>query len=167
MSHELGRREFLQASVAGGAVYLGLSQLAAAQAASAAPALISPGCRGTKVKVARLCLVGKNKMWPTPTLDVNAERKRYETEFARMKDDFADIDFSVDEIIESAEDVGKLAEKLKGVDGILVIHMSMGTTDSLKPILAVKKPTVLFALPYSGHEWTGLGALRRQPEGAL
>ncbi len=167
MSHELGRREFLQASVAGGAICLGLSQLAAAQAAGAAPALISPGCRGTKVKVARLYLVGTNKLWPTPTLDVNAERKRYETEFARMKDDFADIDFTVDEIIESAADVSKLGDRLKDVEGILVIHTSMGTTDSLKQILAAKKPTVLFALPYSGHEWTGLGALRRQPEGAL
>ncbi|MDM8007411.1 MAG: hypothetical protein QUV05_14830 [Phycisphaerae bacterium] len=167
MSHELGRREFLQASVAGGAICLGLSQFAAAQAAGVAPVLISPGCRGTKVKVARLYLVGTNKLWPTPKLDVNAERKRYEAEFDRMKEDFADIDFAVDEIIESANDVSKLGDRLKEVDGVLVIHVNMGTTDSLKQILAAKRPTVLFALPYSGHEWTGFGALRRAPEGAL
>ncbi|MGQ9651309.1 MAG: hypothetical protein ACUVXJ_14465 [Phycisphaerae bacterium] len=167
MSNELGRREFLQASVAGGAICFGLSQFASAQAAGGAPALVSPGCRGTKVKVARLYLVGTNKLWPTPKLDVNAERKRYEAEFGRMKDDFADIDFTVDEIIEAAADVDKLGDRLQGVDGVLVIHMSMGTSDSLKQILAARKPTVLFALPYSGHEWTGFGALRRQPEGAL
>lgn len=167
MAHELGRREFLQASVATGAICFGLSQFASAQTAAGTPVLVSPGCRGTKVKIARLYLVGTNKLWPTPKLDVNAERKRYEAEFDRMKDDFADIDFAVDEIIESAADVNKLGDRLQGVDGVLVIHMSMGTTDSLKQILAAKKPTVLFALPYSGHEWTGFGALRRQPEGAL
>lgn len=165
MSHELGRRELLQASVAGGMVCFGLSRFAMGQAA--APVLISPGCRGTKVKVARLYLVGGNRMWPTPKLDEKAERKRYEDEFDRMKEDFADIDFAVDEMVQSAADVGKLAEQLKGVDGILAIHVNMGTAESLKAILEVKKPTVLFALPYSGHEWTGLGALRRQPEGAL
>ncbi len=173
MSHELGRREFLQASVAGGMVCFGLgcsqSRFAGGQpaCAGAAPCLISPGCRGTKVKVARLYLVGTNKMWPHPKLDEKAERKRYEAEFERMKEDFADIDFAVDEVVASPEDVRKLAEKLKGVDGVLAIHMNMGATECLKEVLAAKKPTVLFALPYSGHEWTGLGQIRRQPEGAL
>jgi L-arabinose isomerase len=167
MSHELGRREFLQASVAGGVMCFTLSRFASAQAAGAAPALISPGCRGTKVKVARLYLVGTNKMWPTPTLDVSAERKRYEAEFDRMKDDFADVDFVVDEAVQSADDVRKLADKLKGVDGILAIHLNMGMSEELKEILAAKKPTVIFAIPYSGHEWSGFGSLRRQPEGAL
>ncbi len=165
MSHELGRREFLQVSIAGGAFCFGLSRLAAAPGAG--PVLISPGCRGTRVKVARLYLVGSNKLWPTPALDVNAERKRYEAEFARMKDDFADIDFTVDEIIASADEVSRLGERLKDVDGILIIHMNMGTTPSIKAILGAKKPTVLFAAPYSGHEWTEFGALRRSPEGAL
>ena len=99
MSHELGRRELLQASVAGGVMYFGLSRVLAAGAEGATPVLISPGCRGTKVKVARLYLVGANKMWPTPKLDVTAERKRYEAEFDRMKEDFADIDFAVDELV--------------------------------------------------------------------
>ena len=134
---------------------------------AAAPVLISPGCRGTKVKVARLYLVGTNKMWPTPKLDEKAERKRYEAEFDRMKDDFADIDFAVDEVVQSPDDVRKLADKLKGVDGILAIHMNMGMSEVLKEVLAAKKPTVLFAAPYSGHEWVGFGQIRRQPEGAL
>lgn len=173
MSHELGRREFLQASVAGGMICFGLgcshSRFAAVRpaCAGAAPGLISPGCRGTKVKVARLYLVGTNKMWPHPKLDEKAERKRYEAEFDRMKDDFADVEFPVDEVIASPQDVQKVSDRLRGVDGILVIHINMGTADSLKQILAARKPTVLFARPYSGHEWTGLGALRRQPEGAL
>jgi L-fucose isomerase-like protein len=35
----------------------------------------------------------------------------------------------------------------------------------VKEILAAKKPTMLFAAPYSGHEWAGFGALRNQPGG--
>ena len=28
------------------------------------------------------------------------------------------------------------------------------------------QPTVVFAVPYSGHEWAGYGALQREPLGA-
>jgi L-arabinose isomerase len=53
------------------------------------------------------------------------------------------------------------------MDGILVIHLSMGITEMLKEVIACQRPTMLFAAPYSGHEWTAFGALRKQPGGEL
>jgi L-fucose isomerase-like protein len=61
----------------------------------------------------------------------------------------------------------KFEDQLKTADGILAIHLSMGVIDMLQGLLAYQRPTVLFAAPYSGHEWTQFGALRRQPAGAM
>ena len=43
----------------------------------------------------------------------------------------------------------------------------MGIMPVLQETLKNGKPTVLFAAPYSGHEWTGFGNLRKKPAGAL
>jgi hypothetical protein len=57
--------------------------------------------------------------------------------------------------------VAAIAEKLKGADGILVIHLSIGVGAILAPIVAAGRPTVIFAAPYSGHEWAGFGAMQK------
>lgn len=129
--------------------------------------LISPGCRRSKVKVAKLYLGTPKAHWPTPLLDLKAERHRYEKEFAKMKEEFSDVDFSVNELITSPDQVARFADRLKEADGILLIHLSMGIGDILREVLKFQKPTMLFAAPYSGHEWSWFGQLRNQPEGAL
>ncbi|NPV82361.1 MAG: hypothetical protein HPY46_02085, partial [Candidatus Aminicenantes bacterium] len=50
---------------------------------------------------------------------------------------------------------------------ILAIHLTIWITPILEAILKFKKPTVLFAAPYSGHEWTYYGALMKQEKGEL
>ena len=70
-------------------------------------------------------------------------------------------------IVTSAAEVSQIAEQ--GVDGILVIHLSMGTGGILKA-LSVGKPTAVFASPYSGHEWTRSArckSSRSAPDGVL
>jgi hypothetical protein len=131
------------------------------------PGLVSPGCRKSKVKVAKLYMGKPKAHWPTPTMDLATERQRYEAEFARMAKDFADVDFVANELITAEDQVKALKDKLESADGVLVIHLSMGITPMLKAALAAGRPTALFAAPYSGHEWTGFGALRKAPEGAL
>lgn len=167
MAQELTRREFLQATAAGGALCLSGGRLLAAGAYSGKPTLISPGCRGTKVRVGKVYLGQPGGLWPTPKMDINAELRRYEAQFARRKKEFADVEFVGNELITTTDQAKKIKEKLKDVDGILAIHLSMGLGGMLYELLAVGKPTVLFAAPYSGHEWTGFGALRNQKEGAL
>lgn len=166
MDFRLDRRSFLQLSAAGAVLYLGAGCQTARPAPQASmPGLVSPGCRRTKVRIARLYLGVPQAHWPTPTMDIREEVKRYEAEFAKRPKAFADVDFVVNELITTPEQAQQVATRLGDVDGVLAIHLAMGVGGMFAPILAAGKPTVLFAAPYSGHEWVGYGAMMRKPEG--
>ena len=167
MKEQINRRQFIKYAAAGGTIYAGGSSILAFGANHNASGLISPGCRGTKVKVARIYM-GKtnNPYWPQPNLDLKKEIRFYKSEFAKLADELADVDFAIEALVTSPEQASGLKGMLKGVDGILVIHLTMGTGGILQEILKAQKPTVVFAVPYSGHGWTGFGALQKQPLGA-
>jgi len=160
------RREFLQVAAVGSAISLSPSVLAAVPTAGD-QLPISPGCRRSKVRVAKLYLGTQGGHWPTPKLDLKAEVQRYESEFARRSQQLADVDFIASELVTSADRVRSLRDTLQTADGILLIHLSMGIGGMLDEALSLQKPTILFAAPYSGHEWTGFGWMRTQPQGAL
>jgi len=166
MSRQIDRREFLQIT-AGGMVYFAGSSLLAADAWPGSSALVSPGCRRSKVKVARLYMGTKGGHWPTPKLNFQDEMGVYGKEFAKLGKELADVDFVVDELVTTAQQAQQLKGRLQDVDGILAIHMSMGIGGMLNEVLSVGKPTALFALPYSGHEWTSFGGLEKQPGAKL
>jgi hypothetical protein len=165
------RRAFLLRSAAavGGCAFC-LSRnllLAAAPSGLKGSPLISPGCRKSKVRVARLYLGKPAAPWPTPTLDLEQERRGYEASFAEQHDAFADVEFTVNALLTDPKEVEGVKARIQSADGVLLIHLSMGVSGMLGPILACGRPTALFAAPYSGHEWSGFGALRKRPEGAL
>jgi len=167
MKKEINRREFLQLTAAGSALCLaGIGCQRQMVLSRKSPRLISPGCRRTKVKVARIYMGTSHGLWPKPKLDLENEVRFYESKFAELKDELSDVDFVVDELITSANQVGSIKDRLKDVDGILAIHFNIGVRSILNEILSVGKPTMVFAVPYSGHGWTGFGALRKQPLGA-
>ncbi|MDH4258621.1 MAG: twin-arginine translocation signal domain-containing protein [Candidatus Aminicenantes bacterium] len=166
MEMPIKRREFLKLTAAGGALCLGGPQFWAFGANPERSKLISPGCRGTKVKVARLYLGTSHGLWPKPNLDFKKEIQFYESAFAKLGKELSDIEFSVDELVTSPEKVKELASRLNAVEGILAIHFNIGISPMLREILSLGKPTMVFALPYSGHEWVGFGNLRQQPLGA-
>jgi hypothetical protein len=169
LNPNLCRRDFLARSawLAGGcALCAGPGGLWAAQREGAPPLLVSPGCWKSKVKVAKLYLGVPKAHWPTPTMDIVAERQRYETVAFGSKA-FADVDFYVNELVTTKAELDKVKPRLAEADGILLIHLSMGALGLVREALASQKPTVLFAAPYSGHEWTGFGPLRQEPAGKL
>ena len=166
MDPGMKRREFLQLAAAGGALCLSGSSLWAFGSKTNGPRLISPGCRKTKVKVARLYMGTSHGLWPKPNLDFQKEIRFYESEFAKLKDELSGVDFVVDELVTSPEQVGRIKDRLKNVDGILAIHFNIGIRPILNEILSVGQPTIVFAVPYSGHGWVGFGDLRQQPLGA-
>jgi hypothetical protein len=156
---KLVRRDFMQLSV---------SSAVAGLVGGLVPAYASYG-RTTqsessrdRVSVARLYLGKPDPHWPTPLLDLDSEIRRYEAEFQRQAQQFADVDFAVDGLFSSPDQVHAVRERLADVDGILVIQLSIGTRDVLDAVLAAQKPTLLFAAPYSGHEWAAYGALGRE-----
>ncbi|HCO97008.1 MAG TPA: hypothetical protein DIU00_24225 [Phycisphaerales bacterium] len=165
MNKEISRREFIQLSVAGSALCLGGSNLVFG-AGSGGSKLISPGCRGTKVKVARIYMGTSHGLWPKPRLDFKNEIKFYESEFAKLEGELSDVEFVVDQMVSSADQIGPLKRRLKEVNGILAIHFNIGVWPILNEILSVGKPTVVFAAPYSGHGWTGFGSVQKQKIGA-
>jgi L-fucose isomerase-like protein len=105
-------------------------------------------------------------LWPKPKLDFRNEIRFYESQFAKLGDELSDVEFVIDQLVSSAEQVRPLKGRLQDVDGILAIHFNIGIRPILDEILSVGKPTVVFAAPYSGHGWTGFGALQKQELGA-
>ena len=166
MIKEVKRRDFIQLALAGGAFCLFPPALRAFQTGPGVSKLISPGNRRSKVRVARLYMASIHGPWPKPNLDLKKEIGIYENAFRRMKDEMADVDFVVDELVTSAAQVQGLRERLLGADGILAIHLNIDMWPVLQEILRAEKPTLVFAVPYSGHEWTSFGDLRKQPMGA-
>ncbi len=164
MRDALKRREFLQLTLAGTAVGLGAANLGWAGQPEQRK-LISPGCRRSKVKVARIFMGNPQGLWPKPNLDLQAEVASYHASFDAMKAELADVEF-LDLVATSPEHVKAMHDKLAGVDGILAIHLNIGIMPVLQAILRAGKPTVVFAIPYSGHEWASFGALVKQPQGA-
>ena len=167
MNHEIQRRQFLQISVAGTAMALGAANLVGASAdAPLLTRLISPGCRRTKVKVARIYVAGTRTDWPRPGLDLQAEVRSYRPVFDQLKNELADVEFTVNRLITSPNEVESIQEELKKADGVLVIQLGIGIHATLVKILEAGKPTVAFAIPYSGHDWASWGWLMKQPVGA-
>jgi hypothetical protein len=157
----LNRRDFIQFSLAGSALFLSRDAFTRAAAPSAAT---SPGC---KARIAKLYIGTPHPPWPTPLLDIEAEMRRYEAEFARRKDELAGVEFVTSTLVTSPDQVRQLRGQIASADGILVIHLGISVGAIIDEILAAKQPTMFFAAPYSGHEWAGLGALQKSPRGAL
>jgi hypothetical protein len=163
MSGPINRRDFVQLSLAGSALYLGAGM---APGKGTKAGAVGSGCRTAPAKIAKLYLGTPGSHWPTPSLDLQAEVRRYENEFAKLGKQLTDVEFVPTALVGSADEVGNLMNRLKEADGVLAIHLSIGIDPILTRILAVGKPTMFFAAPYSGHEWAKLGELERQPKGA-
>ena len=73
MESNPNRRQFLRTSASACVLCLGASHVCTAQAQAMAPALVSPGCRTSKVRVGKVYLGIPGALWPTPELDLNAE----------------------------------------------------------------------------------------------
>lgn len=167
MRRQMKRREFIQLSVAGSALCLGWSGMSAFGAAGQGSRLVSPGCRRSKVKVAKLFMGNpETRAWPKPDINLQEEVRFYQSEFAKLNEELADVEFVLDELVTSPDQAGQLKDRLQEVDGILAIHLNMGISPILNEILGAGRPTMLFAVPYSGHEWTRFGALRNTEPGA-
>ena len=166
MKANLDRREFLQLAAAGAAVQFGAPCILAAGTRQDRSRLISPGCRRSKVKVAKIYVGVQGSHYPNPDLDVKKEVQLYEAKFAKLKTEFSDVEFVVDGLISSADQLNQWRDKLKEVDGILAVHLTLWTMPIIQELLRLQRPTMIFSAPYSGHEWHVLTGLYKQKEGS-
>lgn len=166
MTTGIKRREFVQlsmSSMAMAGMFLGGTSQAFTQDKSK---IISPGCRKSKVKIAKLYIGVPNPHWPTPTLELDNEIKRYEEHFSKFKErDFNDVEFTLTQKISSLDDLNKALNASEDVDGFLAIQLSIHVWPIISTLVDQQKPVMLFAIPYSGHEWTRYGQLRSEERG--
>ena len=161
------RRHFIRTAAATGLVWVAGPRIPAiGQSSRTGQRLVSPGCRTGKVRVARLFLGTAEGLWPKPGLNFQEEMESYRRRMAGMQDAFSDVAFPVDALVTSAEQAAGLKAGLAGVDGVLVIHLSIGMMPALREILGAGKPTVVFAVPYSGHEWVQFGRTMKESLGS-
>jgi hypothetical protein len=82
------------------------------------------------------------------------ELARFEHYFAELEKKVGDVQFVGGDLIPPA-DVDQLAEKVRGADAVLLIHLSAhgGDAPVLGKLIDVGLPTVLFSQPFSGHGW--------------
>jgi len=163
MEERISRREFMKLAAAGGALCIGGSGVLAPGSCGGTSPLINPGCR--KSKVGRIYVGVPEAHYPNPELDLKNEVKAYESRFTEFEKELSDVDFAVDELITSVEQARSLKDRLKDVDGILVIHLTLWVMPILREIVALRHPTMVFSAPYSGHEWYDLSFLRREELG--
>jgi L-fucose isomerase-like protein len=166
MHATLERREFLQLTLAGTAMGMACWPRTVWANAGATSKIISPGCRRSKVKVARIYLGNPAGGWPLPRAKLNLDEdvKSYASAFEASEEELADVDFFVDQLVTSTAQVAEIQDKLQQADGILVIHLSIGIMPMLNKILEAGRPTIVFAEPYSGHEWASFGAVLRSEQ---
>ncbi len=165
MKIQINRRELLRLGAAGSAAYLATPYAWASTVQNQGNRPVSPGCRRSRVKVAKIYLGVQGSHYPNPDLDLKKEVQFYESRFAKLKDELSDVEFVVDELVSSVDQLNKWTDALKKVDGILAIHLSLWTMPVLEEILQLGQPTMIFSAPYSGHEWHPLSALYKRKEG--
>jgi L-fucose isomerase-like protein len=95
-------------------------------------------------------------------VDLAAEQKRFEAQLARIKPSLPDIEFVDCGLVTLETDLAPVKEKLRGTDGILFLQMTMGCGKVLAELTALNLPLVVFAEPFSGHEWHTIAAMQRE-----
>ncbi|MBN1422007.1 MAG: hypothetical protein JXP34_24760, partial [Planctomycetes bacterium] len=78
---------------------------------------------------------------------------KFEERFAAIGKRFEGVTLAGGEIVGSPAEAQKVAETIGDAGGLLVIHLSLGTGHLLARMVDIGLPTIIFAQPFSGHEW--------------
>jgi hypothetical protein len=159
MLTNVSRRCFLKSTATGIVSTCALAGLAERLYAVSAQPALGPK---SKVRIGKLYLGREHPGWPTSTVDLGADMQRFEAKLATLSPGLADVDFVNGGLIGNDQQLAAAKEKFKDVDGILVIHLTMGIGAQLQSLMELGKPIVLFSLPYSGHEWHTIASWQRQ-----
>ena len=154
----INRRCFLKTTATGIATSSALLALAQRLTTSVSAAELG---HKTKIRVGKIYLGHEHPGWPMSSVDLKAEVQRFEEEMAKLPA-LADIEFVNGGLVSNGEQLIAAKEKFKDVGGILVLHITMGVTGFIENLMATGLPVMVFALPFSGHEWHIVGGWQRQ-----
>ena len=153
------RREFLGATTMGTICLANLMRPVEASAL-ASPLPIPNG--KTKTRVGKVYLGNPYPGWPKTVLDLNEEVRTFEAEFGKLAPALADIEFVEGGLVYSQDQMPGVMEKFKDVDGVLAIHLALGTGGYLHKLTELNVPVMVFTTPYAGHEWHIIAPMQRK-----
>ena len=146
MKSSVSRREFLESTAATSAV------LAAQAARGGEPAAQEEGWpKLPPVKIYKLYAGRTGDDYLTrPTEELG----RFEKYFKDLETKLGGVTFVGGDMVPPAN-VNEVAARLKGADGLLIVHLSHhgGDAPVLSKLIDVGLPTALFSQPFSGHGW--------------
>ena len=153
MCHACNRRQFLEATAAGGMLLAGTAPSAkGSEVGRIANPSYDPRKPGpVKIHVAYVGV--PHTAWPRPDLDLKAERDLFERRLAEVEKKLAGVRLVGRELVGTPAEAAAVAAKLNDADGLLIIHLTLGTGNLLSQLVDAGRPTVIFAQPFSGHEW--------------
>ncbi len=153
------RREFLGGAAVSSICLSSLMRPVSAESVKAA----LPMRKGmSKVRIGKIYLGCFKPGWPKATLDLDDEVRRIEAEFGKLEPALKDIEFVEGGIVSYERELPDVMAKFKDVDGILVVHLSLGIGPMLIKLLELNVPVTLFSPPYAGHEWHIIAPLQKQ-----
>jgi len=158
MSAEMTRRGFLGATAAGAASFGAAGRFGQLHIPGAVAASVAGS---SKVRVGKVYMGRPRPGWPMAKVELAAEVKRFEQYFAKLQRELADVEFVNGGLVSTPKQLPAVKGKFKGVDGILVIHLTLGIGGMLHSLLELGIPTMMFTMPYAGHEWHIIASMQR------
>jgi L-fucose isomerase-like protein len=155
MSDGISRRGFLEGVAAGTAA---LGTLGAGESPAGAPAASSAL---PKIRIGKVYFGREHPGWPKATVDVAAEQQRAEQQIARLQPKLADVELVDCGLLSGTLTPAEAQQKFQGLDGILILQLTMGMGKTLHTLLELNLPIVLFSEPFCGHEWHTIASLQR------
>ena len=146
MSDSLSRRQFLGTTAAGSVLLAGQLRARPLVAAEDEGWPKLPPVKIYKVYVGRTGGIYLSR----PTDEI----AKFDKYLAKVEQKLGDVKFVGGELIPPAE-LGKVAAKLRGADGVLLFHLSGhgGGAPALGKLVDLGLPTAVFSQPFSGHGW--------------
>ena len=153
MCQGCNRRQFLESAALGGMMAAGSSLLVAGEAEKSASPATPPSAIPGPVTIHKVYVGFAGTAWPKPEIDIPAEVAKFEALLTEAQKKLGNVRLVGGEIVQTPAQAAVVVAQLKQADGVLLVHLSLGTGHLMQQVVEAGRPTVIFSQPFSGHEW--------------
>lgn len=113
--------------------------------------------------VKKVYLAGRRAGWPRPDVDLNQDVAAIEANLGELERRHPGrIRFTGGELLRTEEEVSAWLRTVDDADAVLAFNMVTIVFPLLSKLVETGKPTLMFARPYAGHDWTHAVALTQR-----
>lgn len=113
--------------------------------------------------VKKVYLGSTRPSWPRPDVDLRQDVAAIEANLAKLERTYPGrIKFTGGELVRSDEELAAWLETIGEADAVLAFNMVTIIYPRLRKIVDTGKPTLMFAVPYAGHDWTHAAAMAQK-----